>query len=61
MDGTKHFDVVEVYEPAFEHIRKWVLLPYKVIYVNKAALPDAKVIRVGWSRSDGMFNLPFEN
>lgn len=49
MDGKmKNFDVVEVYEPAFAHIRKWIYMARKVIYINQAAEPDAKIIRVDW-------------
>ena len=44
----KHFDVVEVYAPEYSHIRKWVYMARKVIYVNQAADANAKVIRVGW-------------
>lgn len=60
MDNFRHFDVVEVYEPDYAHIRKWISLPRKVIYINQAAHPDAKVIRVGWSLSDNKFSLPFD-
>ena len=44
----KHFDVVEVYEPDYAHIRKWIYMARKVIYINQAADADAKVIRVDW-------------
>lgn len=46
--ATKNFDVVEVYEPNYAHIRKWVYMARKVIYINRASDPDAKVICVDW-------------
>lgn len=49
MAGTmKNFDVVEVYVPEYSHIKKWVYMARKVIYINRAASPDSKVIRVNW-------------
>lgn len=60
MDKYKHFDVVEVYEPEYEHVRKWISLPRKTIYINRAATRDAKIIRIGWSKNDNLFALPFE-
>ena len=44
----KGFDIVDVYEPDYPHIRRRVSIPRKVIYINRAASPDSKVIRVNW-------------
>ena len=57
----KGLDVVDVYEPCYSHIRRWVSIPRKVIYIKRAANPDAKIIRIGWSGDDNMFTLPFED
>lgn len=60
-DIYKHFDKVEVYEPDYDHISKWISLPRKVVYINQAAMADAKIIRIGWDADDELFQLPFEN
>lgn len=56
----KHFDVVEVYEPDHSDVRKFISLPRKIIFVNRAAPPDAKVIRVGWA-DDDLYRMPLDN
>lgn len=56
----KHFDVVEVYEPDHADVRKFISMPRKIIFINRAAPPDAKVIRVGWTIQDALQRLPFE-
>lgn len=56
----RHFDIVEIYEPDHSEVRKFISLPRKIIFINRAASPDAKVIRVGWSICDDLQRLPFE-
>ena len=56
----KHFDVVDVYEPDHADIRKFISLPRKTIFINRAAPPDAKIIQVGWNIRDALQRLPFE-
>jgi hypothetical protein len=48
MNQFRNFDIVDVYEPEYPHIRRWISMPRKVIYINRAASPDSKVIRVNW-------------
>jgi hypothetical protein len=48
MNQFRNFDIVDVYEPDYPHIRRWISMPRKVIYINRAASPDSKVIRVNW-------------
>ena len=40
------FDRVEVYRPQLAHIKKIVYVPGKVIYINRAADPDASIIKL---------------
>lgn len=54
----KHFDVVDVYEPEHADVRKFISLPRKIIFINRAASLDAKVIRVGWEACDTLRKMP---
>lgn len=54
----KHFDVVDVYEPDHADVRKFISMPRKTIFINRAASPDARVIRVGWSVCDTLQKMP---
>lgn len=40
------FDRVEIYRPDLVHLRRIVFVPNKVIYINRAADPDANVIKL---------------
>lgn len=57
---TRHFDVVQIYEPDHADVRKFISMPRKTIFINAAASPTAKVLRVGWTRDDDLLRLPFE-
>ena len=50
--AMKNFDVVELYEPDKAHVRKWIHIPRKVVYINRAAAPDAKVIKICFDDDD---------
>lgn len=54
----RNFDVVEIYEPDHADVRKFISLPRKTIFINRAAPSNAKVIRVGWSICDTLQNMP---
>lgn len=56
----RYFDVVEIYRPDLEDVRKFVSLPRKTIFINKAAPRDANVLRIGWTEDDALFGLPFD-
>ena len=60
MVNYKDFDVVRVYEPDYAHIRKWISLPRKVVYLNLAAPPGARIIRISWDDDDDLLALPFD-
>ena len=60
-DDYRNFDVVHVYEPDHAHIRRFISMPRKVVFINDAAPADAKVLRVGWTEDDDLFRLPFED
>ena len=55
-----NFDVVEIYEPDHADVRKFISMPRKTIFINRAAPTDARVIRVGWSVCDDLRRLPFD-
>ena len=55
-----NFDVVEIYEPDRADVRKFISMPRKTIFINRAAPTDARVIRVGWSVCDDLRRLPFD-
>ena len=57
--NLRNFDVVEVYEPNHADVRKFVSLPRKTIFLNRAAPAGAKVVRVGWSVCDDLQRMPF--
>lgn len=59
-NDIKHFDIVQVYEPDHADVRKFISMPRKTIFINRAAPTDAKVIRVGWSVCDDLRRLPFD-
>lgn len=57
-NDIKYFDVVQVYEPYHEDVRKFISVPRKTIFVNMAASPAARVIRVGWDICDTLQKMP---
>ena len=60
-EDYSNFDRVHVYEPDHAHIRRFISMPRKVVFINDAAPADAKVLRVGWAADDDLFRLPFED
>lgn len=60
-DEYRNFDRIHVYEPDHAHVRIFVSLPRKAVFINDAAPPDARVVRVGWTVDDNLFRLPFED
>ena len=56
----RHFDTVEIYEPDHSEVRKFISMPRKTIFINRAAAPNARVIRIGWSVCDTLQRMPFE-
>lgn len=57
----KNFYKVDVYEERLPHIRLWVMLPRKTIFINRAAERDANIVRVGWDANDDLLRLPSED
>lgn len=46
------FDHIEVHKTRMQHIRKMIHMPSKTIFINRAAAPDAKVIKVCFDDDD---------
>lgn len=58
--STRSFDVIDMYEPTAADVRKIISLPRKTIFINRAAKPDAKVIRVSCA-DDDLYRMPLDN
>lgn len=58
---TRNFDTVHIYEPDHADVRKFISMPRKTIFINVAASPQARVVRVSWTADDDLFRLPFED
>ena len=46
------FDRIDVYKTRMKHIKKMVHMPSKTIFINHAADPDAKVIKICFDDDD---------
>lgn len=46
------YDRVEVYNPRMSYIKKIAYIPGKTIYINRAAKPEAKVIKICFDEYD---------
>ena len=46
------FDRVNVYKTRMRNVRKMIHMPSKTIFINRAADPDAKVIKICFDDDD---------
>lgn len=58
MGQVSSYPVVQIHRPEFPQVKKFVSVPYRVIYINLAAAPTANIIRVVVHPDDFVFRLP---